>query len=85
LFSGLIPVTAQNDGEHNGHPSGDIHSEEEFDAGKFVIEHVLDAYDWHIASFGDKHRVISIPLPVILYSKNPELHGGQKLHIFMSI
>lgn len=78
----LIPVAAQNDGEHNGHLSGNIHSEDEFDAGKFVIEHVLDAYDWHIASFGDNH--FSIPLPVILYSKNPELHGGQKLHIFMS-
>jgi len=40
---------------------------EKFDAGKFVIEHVSDAYEWHIATFGHTH--ISIPLPIILYSK----------------
>lgn len=37
-----------------------------FEAGKFVIEHVSDAYEWHIATFGETH--LSIPLPVILYS-----------------
>lgn len=57
-------------------------TEKEFDAGKFIIEHVSDAYDWHVVSFGEKH--ISIPLPVILYSKNPELHEGKSLHAFMS-
>jgi F-type H+-transporting ATPase subunit a len=78
----LTPVAAQNNGDHHT-PSGDnSHSEEKFDAGKFVIEHVLDAYDWHIASVGEKH--ISVPLPVILYSQHPELHDGKKLHIFMS-
>lgn len=77
----LIPVTAQQDREHNSHPS-QTPTKEEFDAGKFVIEHVLDAYDWHIASFGEKH--ISVPLPVILYSNKPELHNGKKFHIFMS-
>ena len=55
---------------------------EEFDAGKFIIEHVSDAYDWHIVSFGEKH--ISIPLPILLYSKNPELHEGLSFHAFMS-
>lgn len=44
------------------------HSEESFDAGKFVIEHVSDAFEWHIATFGETH--ISIPLPIILYSSN---------------
>ncbi len=55
---------------------------ENFQAGEFVIEHVSDSHEWHIVSFGDKH--ISIPLPVILYSKNPELHNGKRLNIFMS-
>ncbi len=50
--------------------------ESEFNAGKFVIEHVSDAYEWHITSFGDLH--ISIPLPVILYS------GSKGFHVFMS-
>ncbi len=36
-----------------------------FDAGKVIIDHILDAYDWHIADYGDTH--ISIPLPVILF------------------
>ncbi len=57
-------------------------SEEKFDAGKFVIEHVSDSYHWHIVSFGNTH--ISIPLPVILYSKNPGLHEGKSFHVFMS-
>lgn len=47
-----------------------------FEAGKFVMEHVSDAYEWHIASFGETQ--ISIPLPIILYSTN------KGLNIFMS-
>jgi F-type H+-transporting ATPase subunit a len=47
-----------------------------FEPGKFVIEHVSDAYEWHIASFGETH--LSIPLPIILYSKNTGLN------VFMS-
>ena len=58
------------------------HATEEFIAGEFIIEHVLDAHDWHVFSIGDKH--FSIPLPVILYSENPELHEGKSFHVFMS-
>jgi F-type H+-transporting ATPase subunit a len=58
------------------------HAVQEFNAGEFIIEHVLDAHDWHVFSVGDKH--FSIPLPVILYSKNPELHEGKSFHVFMS-
>ena len=57
-------------------------TEKEFNPGEFAIEHVSDSYDWHITSIGEKH--FSIPLPVILYSKNPELHDGKAFHIFMS-
>ncbi|GAB1451032.1 F0F1 ATP synthase subunit A [Draconibacterium sp.] len=60
----------------------DSHEKEKFDAGKFIVDHISDAYDWHIVSFGETH--ISIPLPILLYSKNPELHGGQSFHAFMS-
>lgn len=41
------------------------HEEQGFNAGKTIIEHIVDAHEWHIAEFGDKK--ISIPLPVILY------------------
>ena len=54
----------------------------DFDAGKFIIEHVSDSYEWHVVTFGETH--ISIPLPVILYSKNPDLHEGKSWHLFMS-
>jgi len=37
-----------------------------FEAGKFVMEHVSDAFEWHIATFGETE--ISVPLPIILYS-----------------
>jgi len=52
------------------------HATKEFQPGKFVIEHVSDAYEWHIASFGETH--LSIPLPIILYSKS------NGLNVFMS-
>lgn len=62
----------------------DDHAEEEhpeelekkFDPGTYIIEHIGDAYEWHILTYKDFH--LSVPLPVILYSK----HSG--LHIFMS-
>ena len=81
-----MPLSAQNAEGHSTHGevfrSEGSHEEEPFNAGEFVIEHVSDAHDWHIVSFGDKH--ISIPLPVIVYSKNPELHQGKSFHVFMS-
>jgi len=43
-------------------------SPEEFNPGKFVIEHVSDAFEWHIATFGETE--ISVPLPIILYSSD---------------
>ncbi len=49
--------------------------EKGFDAGKVIIDHILDSYDWHLADYGDLH--ISIPLPVIL------LYEG-KWHFFFS-
>ncbi len=79
---GFTALSAQQSHEvEQGHES-DAHVEEGFNAGKFVIEHVSDSYDWHIVSFGDKH--ISIPLPIILYSKSPELHENKSFHVFMS-
>ena len=63
-------------------PAGNDHQKEHFDAGKFIFDHVLDAHEWHIATIGDKH--ITVPLPVILYSRFPELHEGKRVHIFMS-
>ncbi len=49
---------------------------EKFVPGEFIMHHVADAYEWHILNKGDFH--LSIPLPVIVYSK---ISG---LNIFMS-
>ncbi|MDD3279991.1 MAG: F0F1 ATP synthase subunit A [Bacteroidales bacterium] len=46
-----------------------------FDAGSTIIEHVVDAYEWHIMTIGEKH--IAIPLPVLL------INDG-KLYVFSS-
>jgi len=75
------PVWAQHNAEESRHEES-ASTEEKFDAGKFVVEHVSDSHEWHVVSFGDKD--ISIPLPVILYSKKPELHNGKSFHVFMS-
>ncbi len=39
---------------------------EKVDVKKIIFEHVKDTYEWHIATVGEKH--LSISLPVILYS-----------------
>ncbi|MEN8228326.1 MAG: F0F1 ATP synthase subunit A [Bacteroidota bacterium] len=51
--------------------------DEEFNATEYILEHVSDSHDWHILTKKDGHHV-SVPLPVILYSK----HSG--LHLFSS-
>jgi F-type H+-transporting ATPase subunit a len=79
---GVAPLYAQHRHEAEHEESSASQEEKGFDAGKFIIEHVSDAYDWHIVSFGSKH--ISMPLPIILYSKKPELHEGKSFHVFMS-
>jgi len=39
-----------------------------FEPGPFILDHIGDSYEWHIATLGETH--ISIPLPVILLSEN---------------
>jgi F-type H+-transporting ATPase subunit a len=49
--------------------------DEEYNPGKMIVHHVVDAHEWHILSWGDTH--VSIPLPVILYDNG-------ELVVFMS-
>ena len=49
---------------------------EELDVTELIMEHLADAYEWHIATFGHTH--VSVPLPVIVKAKA----GGW--HIFSS-
>ncbi len=82
FLAGVTPLLAQHDNKAKHEQKADKHEEQAFDAGKFVVHHVSDAYDYHIVSFGNTN--ITIPLPVILYSKHPELHEGKSFHVFMS-
>jgi F-type H+-transporting ATPase subunit a len=72
VFSGTVMVQAAEEPEK---VADTIHTES-FNAGKFVIEHVSDAFEWHIATFGETE--ISVPLPIILYS------SGKGWDLFMS-
>lgn len=42
-------------------------AEEDFNAGRMIMEHVVDNHEWHIATIGHTH--VTIPLPVILLYK----------------
>ena len=41
---------------------------DELDIPEIVLEHLADAYEWHIASYEGKH--LSIPLPIIIRSES---------------
>lgn len=52
---------------------------EVFDAGPFIIEHVIDSYGWHICGSGEKS--VTIPLPVILFDEGrPVVFLSNKFH-----
>ena len=83
-----LPLAANNDEAHheggeneaNSHVESAEHHEsheaEKFVPGDFIMNHIADAYEWHILDKGDFH--LSIPLPVIVYSEN------SGLNVFMS-
>ncbi len=74
----VMQVLATNPGGHgekHGESWGEEALKEDFKTGDMIVEHIMDAHDWHILSYGDFH--LTIPLPVILW------YDGQ-LHTFMS-
>src|SRR5690606_19305654 len=56
-----------HDSAHNEHNAG----EEAYNAEEVVMHHISDAHDWHILTVGHTH--ISVPLPIIIYSKEKGL------------
>lgn len=77
-----VEATAAEAGaEHVGtaehaHEAGAEHAgPEKVNAGKLIMEHITDAYDWHIATIGHTH--VSIPLPVII-------KDDAGMHVFLS-
>lgn len=51
-------------------------TEDKPDIAGMIMDHLMDSYEWHIATKGETH--ISVPLPVIVFS---ETNG---LNVFMS-
>lgn len=39
-------------------------TEEKFNAGEFLIDHVLDSYEWHILTWKGHHVTVSLPIIV---------------------
>ena len=69
--------------EHEGHSPEKKEAEKpKFDANEVIFGHVLDSYEFHFLTYeskdGEEHHV-SIPLPMILYSKD-----RKKLSVFSS-
>ncbi len=73
LFLGVSSLRAQHEEKNTEHEPA---TEKKFDPGHFIFDHIGDAYEWHILTIGHKH--ISLPLPVIVYSKE------KGLNVFMS-
>ncbi len=66
-----------NDENNNGETQkNDETKTEKFRPESFIFEHILNSHEWHILTYNG--HPISIPLPVIVWSK----YSG--LHIFMS-
>lgn len=53
---------------------------DELDVKTFIMDHLADSYEWHIMNWGEKH--ITIPLPIIVYSKTTGWHvfSSSKFH-----
>ena len=73
LFAiGINPSTLFAGSPEHGHG----HESEKFEPGKFIMDHIADAHDWHITTINGKH--ISMPLPIILISEE------QGFQVFLS-
>ena len=69
-------VTQNQVSDHTPEHNNNLHKEDSeehalFDPGTFIFDHIGDSYEWHIITIGETH--ISIPLPVILISKEKGL------------
>ena len=44
-------------------------TEEKFNAGEFLIDHVLDSYEWHIFTWKGHHVTVNLPI-IVFYEGN---------------
>ena|ERR1035437_1269611 len=70
VFSAFINESSKNNStptQKSEATASEATQKEKFNPGVMIMEHVLDAHEWHITQFGD-YPVI-LPLPVILYDQ----------------
>jgi len=76
-----LKVSGKNIPEDNiKHPSSSTEEGKRFNPTEFLFEHISDAHEWHVFSY--KGKPYSIPLPVIIISRNNGLvlFLSNKLH-----
>jgi F-type H+-transporting ATPase subunit a len=69
LFSGKIfSINSFESTDESGLKNAEENKQEEkFEPGAFIMEHIGDSHEWHIATIGKYH--LNIPLLIITYSK----------------
>jgi F-type H+-transporting ATPase subunit a len=70
VFSAFINENSKNNStptQKSEATASEATQKEKFNPGVMIMEHVLDAHEWHITQFGN-YPVI-LPLPVILYDQ----------------
>lgn len=76
MFTSMDVFAQHHTEEHGEAVTAEGHAESsEVDAGKIIIEHLVDSHEWHLWTYKGHH--VSIPLPVLL------IHDG-KFYAFMS-
>ena len=70
-------LTASSDSGKTLH--AESRGEGKFNAGEMIMEHVVDNHEWHVATIGNLH--LTVPLPVILlYDGSLYLFSSARFH-----
>ena len=59
FFSPSLLLASENETTHN--------AEKKFNAGEMIMEHIIDAHEWHMMEVGE--TAIVLPLPIILFDE----------------
>jgi F-type H+-transporting ATPase subunit a len=65
LISGFAVNSGFSNPQHGAEHQEGLAKEEAFSPGDMIIDHIIDSYEWHIMTIGEKH--ISLPLPIMIY------------------
>lgn len=75
FVSFTVSAQEENKSEQPNSESSAEHKSEKFNAGELIIDHIIDAHEWHVAGH------IALPLPIILYSSDKGLSIFSSSHL----